>query len=63
MTIGLALIGKIDIALDQVDTILATSVSTEQNSFDGKIFIETVRKFSIFLAITIIFVRNIIYLI
>jgi hypothetical protein len=63
MTIGLALNGKIDIALDQVDTILATSVSTEQNSFDGKIFIETVRKFSIFLSITIIFVRNIIYLI
>lgn len=42
MIISLVLNGKTDIALDQIDNILATSVSRHENSFDGKIFQDTV---------------------
>jgi len=42
LAIGLAKVGKVQIALDQIDLILLTNLSTEKDSVDGKIFLNTV---------------------
>ena len=42
LAIGLSQVGKVSIALDQIELILATKLSTDEESLDGKIFLKTV---------------------
>ncbi len=44
LAIGLAKVGKIDLALDQIDLILLTNLTTDEASVDGKLFLNTVSK-------------------